>query len=139
MTSIITGDDLQLSSLPALPPQFMSVLRDGDQTFSDFEIRPGQLVLSETTLGEGAFGTVLLGTLSKDGVKVQVAVKSLKSLTSERDLSNFLLEARLISSLSHPHLINLLGIRTKAAPFFILTEYMAHGNLRVRVTMTSLC
>ena len=46
-----------------------------------WEVNKDHLVISKT-LGEGAFGRVMMGILEKDGVKTKVACKMLKGRSS---------------------------------------------------------
>ena len=45
------------------------------------------------------------------------------------DTTEFLKEAEVMKKVKHPNLVCLLGVCTKAVPFFIITEYMSKGNL----------
>ena len=44
-------------------------------------------------------------------------------------LSEFLSEASIMKDLRHPNLVQLLGICSREAPFYIVTEFMTRGNL----------
>ena len=44
-------------------------------------------------------------------------------------LHDFLAEAAIMKDLHHKNLVQLLGVCTREAPFYIITEYMCHGNL----------
>jgi serine/threonine protein kinase len=43
--------------------------------------------------------------------------------------AEFLNEAKLMSRLRHRKLVLLMGVCTKIAPYYIITELMAHGSL----------
>uniref|UniRef100_A0A183C8P9 non-specific protein-tyrosine kinase n=1 Tax=Globodera pallida TaxID=36090 RepID=A0A183C8P9_GLOPA len=58
---------------------------------------------------------------------VTVAVKTLKEDTMA--LPDYLAEAEIMKGLNHPNLVQLLGVCTREAPYFILTEFMSRGNL----------
>lgn len=45
------------------------------------------------------------------------------------DASDFLREAAVMKKVKHKNLVQLLGVCTLEPPFFIITEYMPHGNL----------
>ena len=45
------------------------------------------------------------------------------------DSQEFLKEASIMKKVRHPNLVQLLGVCTRELPFFIVTEYMAKGNL----------
>ena len=44
-------------------------------------------------------------------------------------LSDFLEEAAIMKEMRHPNLVQLLGVCTREPPFYIVTEFMSHGNL----------
>lgn len=94
-------------------------------------------------LGNGHFGKVYLGetvglslkdlsiddTDSETNVSVLVAVKVLKENSPLHTQSAFVKEVKLMSSLSHHHIINLLGVCTTGVPFMVM-EFMIHGDLK---------
>ncbi|XP_026104770.1 tyrosine-protein kinase ABL2-like isoform X1 [Carassius auratus] len=76
-------------------------------------------------LGGGQYGEVYVGVWKK--YSLTVAVKTLKEDTMEVD--EFLKEAAVMKEVKHPNLVQLLGVCTLEPPFYIVTEYMPHGNL----------
>lgn len=94
-------------------------------------------------LGNGHFGKVYLGetvelslkdlgiddTDDDTNVSVLVAVKVLKENSPLDTQSAFVKEAKLMSGLSHHHIVNLLGVCTTGIPFMVM-EYMIHGDLK---------
>ncbi|XP_031719856.1 tyrosine-protein kinase ABL2 isoform X1 [Anarrhichthys ocellatus] len=76
-------------------------------------------------LGGGQYGEVYVGVWKK--YNLTVAVKTLKEDTMEVD--EFLKEAAVMKEVKHPNLVQLLGVCTLEPPFYIVTEYMPHGNL----------
>ena len=60
-----------------------------------------------------------------DGRKV--AIKSLKD--DHRGLQQFLAEASVMTDLSHPNLVQLIGVSLDEKPVFIVTEFMEKGSL----------
>ena len=60
-----------------------------------------------------------------DGKKV--AIKSSKH--DYRRLQHFLAEAAVMTGLSHPHLVQLIGVSLDEKPVFIVTEFMEKGSL----------
>lgn len=56
-----------------------------------------------------------------------MAVKTLKE--DSMALQDFLCEAAIMKDLKHQNLIQLLGVCTKDAPFYIIIEFMPYGNL----------
>lgn len=76
-------------------------------------------------LGGGQYGDVyeaVWKTYNKT-----VAVKTLKEDTMA--LKDFLEEASIMKEMKHPNLVQLLGVCTREPPFYIITEFMTHGNL----------
>uniref|UniRef100_A0A8C4P0L2 Tyrosine-protein kinase n=1 Tax=Dicentrarchus labrax TaxID=13489 RepID=A0A8C4P0L2_DICLA len=76
-------------------------------------------------LGGGQYGEVYVGVVEK--YNLTVAVKTLKEDTME--VEEFLKEAAVMKEVKHPNLVQLLGVCTLEPPFYIVTEYMPHGNL----------
>ena len=63
-------------------------------------------------LGSGQFGVVFKGEwmASREGGKVDVAVKTLKDGSADEDKVKFLQEAAIIGQFSHPNVVKLHGI-----------------------------
>ena len=59
--------------------------------------------------------------------QVDVAVKTLKPGTMSAEA--FLDEAKIMHSLRHPKLVQLMGVCTDLEPMYIITELMEHGAL----------
>ena len=57
----------------------------------------------------------------------KVAIKSLKD--DYKALQDFLAEASVMTSLSHPNLVNLIGVSVDQKPVYIITEFMEKGSL----------
>ncbi|XP_034047534.1 tyrosine-protein kinase ABL1 isoform X2 [Thalassophryne amazonica] len=76
-------------------------------------------------LGGGQYGEVYEGVWKK--YNLTVAVKTLKEDTME--VEEFLKEAAVMKEIKHPNLVQLLGVCTREPPFYIITEFMTHGNL----------
>ncbi|XP_052793360.1 tyrosine-protein kinase Tec-like isoform X2 [Mya arenaria] len=89
---------------------------------SKWEINRNELELFEV-LGSGCFGTVQKG---KWNGRV-VAAKMMKERTMSED--SFLEEAKTMTQLSHPNLVQLYGVVTKSKPLIIVTELMQYGAL----------
>ena len=45
------------------------------------------------------------------------------------EVDEFLKEASVMKEIKHPRLVQLLGVCTREPPFYIITEFMPHGNL----------
>ena len=56
-----------------------------------------------------------------------MAIKSLKD--DYRGLQRFLAEASVMTDLSHPHLVQLIGVSLDEKPVFIIREFMEKGPL----------
>uniref|UniRef100_UPI00358E65E3 tyrosine-protein kinase ABL1-like isoform X3 n=1 Tax=Myxine glutinosa TaxID=7769 RepID=UPI00358E65E3 len=76
-------------------------------------------------LGGGQYGEVYEGYWRR--YNFVVAVKTLKEDTME--VEEFLKEASVMKEIKHPNLVQLLGVCTREPPFYIVTEFMTHGNL----------
>lgn len=74
-------------------------------------------------LGSGCFGTVHKGRMNNQ----LVAVKMMKERTMSEDA--FLEEAKTMTQLNHPNLVQLYGVITKTKPLIIVTELMTYGAL----------
>uniref|UniRef100_A0AC35UHA7 Tyrosine-protein kinase n=1 Tax=Rhabditophanes sp. KR3021 TaxID=114890 RepID=A0AC35UHA7_9BILA len=92
--------------------------------YDRWEIDRNAIVL-KNEVGSGQYGDVYEGCWQPHG-KV-VAVKTLKEETMP--LHEFLAEAEIMKNLNHPNLISLIGVCTREAPYFIITEFMNKGNL----------
>ncbi|GMR31579.1 hypothetical protein PMAYCL1PPCAC_01774 [Pristionchus mayeri] len=76
-------------------------------------------------LGGGQYGDVYEGYWKR--YDKTVAVKTLKE--DAMALPDFIAEAQIMKELHHKNLVQLLGVCTREAPFYIITEYMCFGNL----------
>ncbi|TGZ74131.1 hypothetical protein CRM22_001124 [Opisthorchis felineus] len=82
-------------------------------------------IIMKHKLGSGQYG-IVYEALWKP-YNILVAVKTLKEDVTVRD--EFLEEARVMKSLRHPNLVELLGACTQEPPYYIVTEFMCNGNL----------
>lgn len=112
------------------------VVASGAGDFGQFEMDRNRLVFTRV-LGQGNFGAVALASLlpsegesHADGVS-NVAVKTLKASTSLDEQALFLLEARIMTKLIHPNLLELIGVCTVGLPLLLITEFMNGGDLVV--------
>ena len=87
---------------------------------------PRTAVRLDKQLGAGAFGTVHAGILLESSKPV--AVKQIKSTDSDLQ-AKFLLEARILASLKHPHIVQLVAVVTTDMPFMMVMELMGGGDL----------
>jgi len=88
-----------------------------------WEIDPIELALGEE-LGSGQFGVVRRGRWR---MSIEVAVKMMKEGTMSED--DFIEEAKVMTKLQHPNLVQLYGVCSKHRPIYIVTEFMRHGAL----------
>jgi len=83
--------------------------------------------LSEITLleeiGSGQFGVVRRGKYRNN----DVAVKMMKEGTMSED--EFIEEAKVMTKLQHPNLVQLYGVCKRQRPVYIITEYLEYGSL----------
>ena len=85
-------------------------------------------------IGCGAFGRVFKGmapNIVDKNVSTIVAVKMLKDEVTEEMLQDFEREACLMTDLSHPNILQLLGVCVTGRPMCLLFEFMNHGDLNV--------
>ncbi|XP_070532461.1 tyrosine-protein kinase ABL1-like isoform X2 [Ptychodera flava] len=90
----------------------------------DWEIERTEIVMKHK-LGGGQYGEVYEAVWKKHNKTV--AVKTLKEETMQ--VEEFLKEASVMKEIRHPNLVQLLGVCTREPPFYIITEFMPHGNL----------
>lgn len=76
-------------------------------------------------LGTGAYGTVYAGKLHNDEL---VAIKKIKHQDND-SIDQVMNEIKLISSVSHPNLIRLLGFCIQNGEQILIYEYMPNGTL----------
>ncbi|XP_044133847.1 tyrosine-protein kinase ITK/TSK isoform X2 [Bufo gargarizans] len=92
-------------------------------SYGKWEIDPTHLTFVQE-IGSGQFGLVRLA--SWQGTR-KVAVKMIREgMMSEDD---FVEEAQVLMKISHPKLVQLLGVCTQQVPIFLVFEFMEHGSL----------
>ncbi|XP_067614765.1 ephrin type-B receptor 1-B [Eurosta solidaginis] len=106
---------------------------DPNQAIREFarEIDASYITI-EAIIGGGEFGDVCRGRLKIPPNFVQdidVAIKTLKSGSSEKARCDFLTEASIMGQFDHPNVIYLQGVVTRSNPVMIITEYMENGSL----------
>eukprot|EP00050_Salpingoeca_kvevrii_P005879 m.286159 g.286159 ORF g.286159 m.286159 type:complete len:677 (+) comp11527_c0_seq1:106-2136(+) len=86
-------------------------------------------------LGNGQYGPVFLGKLhtnSATGISryaSTVMVKSISADAPEQQQRNFVYDAHLMMSISHPNILRLIGISFRGHPWYAFFEYTPYGNL----------
>lgn len=77
-------------------------------------------------LGTGAYGTVYSGKLHSDE---WVAIKRIKHRSDTDSIEQVMNEIKLLSSVSHPNLVRLLGCTIEKDEQILVYEYMPNGTL----------
>ncbi|XP_057793891.1 wall-associated receptor kinase-like 14 [Salvia miltiorrhiza] len=77
-------------------------------------------------LGNGAYGTVYCGKLSNDE---WVAIKRIRHRDAGDTLEQVINEIKLLSSVSHPNLVRLLGCSIEKEQQILVYEFMPNGTL----------
>ncbi|KAK6493846.1 tyrosine-protein kinase TXK-like isoform X1 [Huso huso] len=92
-------------------------------SYEKWEINPSELSIMKE-LGSGQFGVVRLG---KWRALCKVAIKTInEGSMSEED---FIEEAKVMTKLSHPKLVQLYGVCIQQKPICIVTEFLENGCL----------
>jgi len=81
-------------------------------------------------LGEGNFAEVYLG--EHVYLKTMAAIKLLHTRLTNDDRENFLVEARTIARLVHPHIIRVLDFGVEKSVPFLVMDYASNGTLSQR-------
>jgi serine/threonine-protein kinase len=96
-------------------------------------VRPGDIVDEkwriETRIGQGAMGSVFLGIELKRGLKVAIKILSPDHCRKPKVLARFEREARLMTTLRHPNIVQLLGVGHQGALPFIVMQYLEGETL----------
>lgn len=103
---------------------------------TNYEMKREHLKTSRP-IGRGHFGCVYVGEAAKlpncKKRHLQVAIKTMKNSASDNDKQEFLYELeimKLVNSLNHPNIIQLMACVTKSQPYLIVLELMSNGNLQ---------
>ena len=84
-------------------------------------------------IGEGGMGEVYLADDVKLGRTVALKILTAEVAADHKRMQRFVQEARLASSLNHPHIVTIYEIEEEAQPPFIATEYIQGKTLRERL------
>ncbi|KAL3720696.1 hypothetical protein ACJRO7_005500 [Eucalyptus globulus] len=109
-----------LQSLPGTPREFR--YRDLKVATDNFN--------EKNKLGQGGFGVVYKGVLSKESLQIAVKRFSRDNVKSKDD---FLAELTIINRLRHKHLVKLLGWCYKNGKLLLVYEYMPNGSLDAHI------
>jgi len=88
----------------------------------------GNYLLSKT-IGEGTFGKVKLGVHLLTGERVAVKVLEKDRITDKGDVKRVTREIQILKHIQHPHVVNLLEVIEKPRHIYLVTEYVAGGEL----------
>jgi tetratricopeptide (TPR) repeat protein len=80
-----------------------------------------------SVLGRGGFAEVYLGLHTY--LQTLAAIKVLHTRLSDADRNRFLVEARLIGQLDHPHIVRVLDFGVERGIPFLVMEYAARGSV----------
>jgi len=105
---------------------FGSDIRQAQSSFLALEISLDTLEVREV-IGQGNYGLVRVGMLKASHEKV--AIKSVKQDAPLSQQQKIIVEALLMSKLSHKHVVGLVGICSVVQPFYIVTEFLDGGSL----------
>jgi tRNA A-37 threonylcarbamoyl transferase component Bud32 len=79
-------------------------------------------------IGEGGFGEIYLGNWQ--GKKVAIKKLTLKNLrVGDNNLSKFINEINIISSLRHPNIVLYMGASVDKGNYYMISEYLPNGTL----------
>ncbi|XP_064397080.1 receptor tyrosine-protein kinase erbB-2-like isoform X2 [Halichondria panicea] len=122
---LFTGtEDIQLSDADRL---------SYEKVFSSILVPYTALTVGEV-IGQGAFGKVFRGEMRKlDSSKVEdIAIKTIKNLSSKDQLESFFAESLMMKDFSHPNILRLAGVcfDTLDGVPYILLPFMANGSLK---------
>ncbi|CAI9269060.1 unnamed protein product [Lactuca saligna] len=81
-----------------------------------------------TRIGDGGFGMVYMGELSKDGKTRTVAIKRLNK-DGYQGNNEFRNELEMVSSFHHPNIITFIGYCDEANEMIIVYDYAKNGSL----------
>uniref|UniRef100_A0A336MMX7 receptor protein-tyrosine kinase n=1 Tax=Culicoides sonorensis TaxID=179676 RepID=A0A336MMX7_CULSO len=100
-------------------------------TINDFWEIPKTNIKILDKLGEGAFGMVKKGLLTRNNEILEVAIKTLKENPSRTEIDEFRCEIELMKSVgTHKNVVSILGHCTQnPKEMMLLIEYCGNGNL----------
>ncbi|XP_029467551.1 discoidin domain-containing receptor 2-like [Rhinatrema bivittatum] len=137
-TDIVNLQGVTGNNMYAVPALTVDSLTKKDITVGEF---PRQQLRLKEKLGEGQFGEVHLceaeGLQQFLGLPASevsdspalVAVKMLRSNVTKTARNDFLKEIKIMSRLTDPNIIRLLGVCIWEDPLCMITEYMENGDL----------
>eukprot|EP01134_Creolimax_fragrantissima_P002751 CFRG2751T1 len=105
-----------------------------------------QHFVSLEKIGSGNFGDVFRGVIFHNKLATMCAIKRMRSSGIEEDTQEFLNEAQLLRSLSHPNICKMLAVCDHEGSLYLLMEYCEEGDLHnymiknpQNMTTTAMC
>jgi eukaryotic-like serine/threonine-protein kinase len=118
---------------PSQPPLESS----GGSTFGD-PSRIGRYRIIHR-LGLGGFGTVYLAHDDDLDRPVAIKVPNPERITAPKDVEAFLVEARILAKLDHPHIVPVHDLgRTEDGLCFVVSKFIEGSDLAARIAQTRL-
>ena len=85
-------------------------------------------------LGQGGFGTVYLAHDDDLDRPVAIKVPNPERITRPEDVEAFLVEARIVAKLDHPHIVPVHDVgRTEDGLCFVVSKFIEGSDLAVRI------
>uniref|UniRef100_A0A182P5U1 Tyrosine-protein kinase receptor n=1 Tax=Anopheles epiroticus TaxID=199890 RepID=A0A182P5U1_9DIPT len=93
---------------------------------------PREHIIQLEELGQGSFGMVYKGIMTKLGNEVNVpcAIKTVTENATERERDSFLIEATIMKEFHTHHVVRLYGVVSVGQPTLVIMELMANGDLK---------
>ncbi len=83
----------------------------------------------EKELGRGGFGAVYLARRIKDNLRIALKVMLSQVAVDKNNLEPFLREIRNVSSLKHPHIVEIFDFGSTDGIFYFAMEWCEHGGV----------
>ncbi|KFD56033.1 hypothetical protein M513_03157 [Trichuris suis] len=94
-----------------------------------WEFEDAEVTLEKNPLGEGNFGAVYRGTITIQGKKMELAVKTLQNPEDENGREELLREARIMRKLKNPGVVYCYGVTISSDATMVLLEYVSGGSM----------
>ncbi|XP_052873099.1 insulin-like receptor [Anopheles cruzii] len=93
---------------------------------------PREHIIQLEELGQGSFGMVYKGIVTKLGTDANIpcAIKTVNESATERERESFLIEATVMKEFNTHHVVRLLGVVSIGQPTLVIMELMANGDLK---------
>ncbi len=139
-----TKEDLKLAIKDVTPERFKPEVKPGesqlpaDRADPDSD-NPGNGSASASlpnfpgyktlrTIGRGGMGVVYEAESSVDGPRVAIKVVLPDSTATEKDISRFLREAKILKDLDHPNIVRFRELNQSGGSLFIVMDFVAGKN-----------